>query len=108
MQGFYFYFHFVQSYNTNFIYCPVCCGCRIHRLHLCRGVKTLDECSGYNTKQSYGEVPVMLELWRMRSTPSLSSLSGPLVPGVVSPYKGPIYGSNRTKPWFLKFTVFCI
>ena len=28
-------------------------------------------------------------------------------PGVVALDKGPIYGLNRTKPWF-EFTVFCI
>ena len=33
-------------------------------------------------KQSDGEVPVMLELWRMQSTPSLP---GPLWPGMVAP-----------------------
>ena len=30
-----------------------------------------------NTKQSYGEVPIMLELWGMWSTPLLLLLSGP-------------------------------
>ena len=40
---------------------------------------------GYDTKQSDGEVPVMLELWGMKSTSSLLSLPGPLWPGVVSP-----------------------
>ena len=63
-------------------------------------------CPGYDTKQSDGEVPVMLELWGMQSTPSLPSLSGPLWLGVVAPDKSPIYGSNRTKPWFQVFTVF--
>ena len=29
-----------------------------------------DESPGYDTKRSDGEVPVMLELWGMRSTPS--------------------------------------
>ena len=48
----------------------------------------------------------MLELWGMRSTPSLPSLPDPLWPGVVAPDKGPIYGLNRTKPWLLDFTVF--
>ena len=43
------------------------------------------ECPGYDTKQSDGEVPSVLELWRMRSTPSLPSLPGPLWPGVVAP-----------------------
>ena len=69
---------------------------------------THNECPGYDTKQSDGEVPVMLEIWGMRSTPLLPLLSGPLRPGVVAPDKGPIYGLNRTKPWFLDFTVFCI
>ena len=40
----------------------------------------------------------MLELWGMRSTPSLLSLPGPLSPGVVAPDRVlPIYGLNRTK-----------
>ena len=43
------------------------------------------ECPGYDTKQSDGEVPTVLELWGMRSTPSLPSLPGPLCPGVVAP-----------------------
>ena len=43
-----------------------------------------NECPGYETKQSDGEVPVMLEFWGMWSTPSLSSLPGQLWPGVVA------------------------
>ena len=91
-------------------YCPVGCGCRIHRLLLCREVRPPppNECPGYDTKQSDGEVPAMLELWGMRSTPSLPSLPGPLWPGVVAPDKGPIYGLNRTKPCFFHYTDFCI
>ena len=46
----------------------------------------------------------MLELWGIQSTPSLPSLPGLLMLGVVAPDKGPIYGLNRTKPWF-EFTV---
>ena len=38
----------------------------------------------YDAKKSDGEVPVMLELWGMRSTPSLTSLPGPLWSGVVA------------------------
>ena len=73
------FFHFVQD-------CPVGWGCRIHRLHLCRGVRTpTNECPYYDTKQSDGEVPLMLRLWGMRSTPSLPLLPGPLWPGVVAP-----------------------
>ena len=37
-----------------------------------------NECPGYDTKQSDGVDQVMLELWGMRSTPLLPSLSGPL------------------------------
>ena len=89
--------------------CPVSWGCRIHWLHLCRGVRPPpNECPGYDTKQSDGEVPATLELWGMRSTPSLPSLPGPLWPGVVAPDKGPIYGLNRTKPCFFHYTDFCI
>ena len=54
-----------------------------------------NESPGYDTKQSDGEVPVMLELWGMRSTPSLPLLAGPLWPGMVAPDKGPRL--NRTK-----------
>ena len=54
-----------------------------------------NECPEYDTKQSDGEVPAMLELWGMRSTPSFQLLPGPLWPGVVAPDKGPIYGLNR-------------
>ena len=53
-------------------YCPVGWGCRIHRLLLCRGISLLhptNECPRYDTKQSDGEVPVMLVLWGMQSTP---------------------------------------
>ena len=44
-----------------------------------------NECPGYDTKQSDGEVPVVLELWEMRSTPSLPLLLGPLWPRMVAP-----------------------
>ena len=39
----------------------------------------------------------------MRSPPLLSSLAGPLWPGVVAPDKGSIYGLNRTKLSFREF-----
>ena len=66
-------------------HCPIGWGCRIHRLLLCRGVRPFPTSVLYGTKQSDGEVPAMLELWGMRSTPSLPSLPGPLWPGVVAP-----------------------
>ena len=77
--------HFMNKNDVEVSYL-VGWGCRIHWLHLCRGViPPPNECPRYNTKQSDGEVPVMLELWRMQSTSSLSSLSGPLWLGVVVP-----------------------
>ena len=60
------------------------------------GLDPPNECPGYDTKQSDGEVPAVLELWGIQSTPSLPSLPGPLWLGVVAPDKGPIYGLNRT------------
>ena len=66
--------------------CSVGWGCRIHRLHLCKGARPRpNECPVYDTKQSDGEVPAVLELWGMQSTPSLPLLPGPLWPGVVAP-----------------------
>ena len=44
-----------------------------------------NRCPGYDTKQSDGEVPVMLELWGMQSTPSLPLLPGLLWLWVVAP-----------------------
>ena len=65
----------------------VVCGCRIHRLHLCREVRLLNEYPAYDTKQSDREAPVMLELWGMMSTPLLPWLPGPLWHGLVAPYR---------------------
>ncbi len=45
----------------------------------------INEYPGYDTKQSDGEVPVMLELWGMWRTPSLPLLPSNLWLGVVSP-----------------------
>ena len=50
----------------------------------CRGVST-NKCPRYDTKQSDSEVPAVLELWGMLSTPSLPFLPGPLWSGVVAP-----------------------
>ena len=43
-----------------------------------------NECLEYEIKQSDGEVPVMLELFGMRNSPSLPSLPGSLWPAVVA------------------------
>ena len=66
--------------------CPVSWGCRIHWLFLCRGVKhPSDKFPVYDTKQSDAEVPVMLKLWGMQSSPLLPSLPGQLLLEVVVP-----------------------
>ena len=65
--------------------CPVGLDRRIHRLHLCR-VRPPNKCLAYDTKQSDCEFPIMLELWGMRSTPSLPLLPGPHWPRVVAPH----------------------
>ena len=43
------------------------------------GYNSLKECPRYDSKQSDGEVAVMLKLWGMQSTSSLPSLPGPLL-----------------------------
>ena len=68
------------------LHAPFTWGYRIHQLHFYRGVRSPppQECPGYDIKQSDGEVPVMLELWGMQSTPLLSSLPGPLWSGMLA------------------------
>ena len=60
---------------------------RIHCLHHCSRVRLppCNDCSGYHTKQSDGEVSVMLGLWGMQTTLSSPSLPDPPWPGVVAP-----------------------
>ena len=66
--------------------CPVGWSCKIHRLHLCRGVRPpLQWVSRIYDTKSDGEVPAMLELWERQRTLSLSLLPGPLWPRVVAP-----------------------
>ena len=55
-------------------YCPVGCGCIIHRLFLCRVVRLPQRMSCIDTKQSNSKASGILELWRMQGTPSLPSL----------------------------------
>ena len=45
---------------------------------LSAGAVEYNECPGYDTKIYDGEGPVMLELWGIRSIPSLTLLPGPL------------------------------
>ena len=55
----------------------------------CTSAEGLDplpnECPGYDTEQSDGEVPVMLGAWRIRCTPLLPVLPGSPRPGEVAP-----------------------
>ena len=53
--------------------------------HLQRGKTPSLRVSCYDTKQSDGEAPVMLELWGIQCTPSLLSLPGPYRSRVVAP-----------------------
>ena len=50
-----------------------------------RGKTPPHECPRYDTKQSDGEVPVMLGPWGIWSALSLPLLPGPLWPGMVAP-----------------------
>ena len=80
------------KYSSSFLFFnPVGWSCTIHLLHLCRRIRSPlpSKCPGYDTKQSDGEAPVVLELWEIWSTCSLSSLPGPLWPGVVVPHRVP-------------------
>ena len=51
----------------------------------CISADSPNECPMYDSKQSDGKAPVMLELRGMRSTLLLLWLQGPLWPGVVAP-----------------------
>ena len=64
---------------------PVGCRCRIHWLHLCKGVRLPHLVSRYDTKQLDGDASVILELWEKQSTSLLLSFPGPLSPGMVAP-----------------------
>ena len=70
------------SSSPHFTSCLVC-RCRIHKLHLCIGVRPLlNECLGHDAKPTDGEASV-LEIWGMWSVPSLLLLLEPLWPWVV-------------------------
>ena len=77
---------------------PVGRGSRIHQLYFCRRIRppsecpvaqsagsaeykyciSLNECHGYDTKQSDGKFPLMIELYRVQSTLSLPLLLAPI------------------------------
>ena len=76
--------------------CPVG---RSHRIHYntAEWQDSSNEYPVYDTKQSDGEASELLELLGIRSVSSLLSLPSPLLPGVVTPDRFYIYGSNRIK-----------
>ena len=64
---------------ANTLVSPVGWGNRIHRLHLCRGVRTLHhECPGYMTLNS--QMVRLQYCWSF-----IAIIPGPLKPGVVAP-----------------------
>ena len=79
---------------ANVRYCLVSWGCRVHRLLLSWGVRSTpqNECPGCNTKQSDGQVPVMLEIGVLRSTPSLPLFPSSLWPVMIEPDRVPSMG----------------
>ena len=57
------YWYLINLMNTFPLFAsPIGCGCGIYWLHLCRRVRSPNECPRYNTKQSDGKVPIMLGL----------------------------------------------
>ena len=84
-QGAEIFFIHNKYYRSPSIPHSPCWGYKIYRLDLCRGVRLPDEIPDYGTKQSDCEVPVMLELWGMWSTPVLQSLLDSYWPGVLIP-----------------------
>ena len=74
----------VSTFNS--VYWPVGWVSKIHRLPLCWRIRPhSNECPGYDTKQFDCEVPVMLLLWWMQTSPLLPLLLGQLWHRVVAP-----------------------
>ena len=55
---------------------------------------SLNECPRYDTKQSDGEAPLVLEFWGMRSTPFIAIDPRSILARNGSTWLGPIYGLN--------------
>ena len=54
---------------------PVGWGCRIHQLHICRGVRHSSECPAYDTKESDGRPALARPYVGVHRSTSLMSLS---------------------------------
>ena len=74
-----------QSYSKQKCYPVGSMGAGVPTPTLQRGKTPPYEYPGYDTKQSDGEVPLMLELWGMWSTPSLPLPPSPLWPEMEAP-----------------------
>ena len=71
---------------TLFLLSPVSWCCRIHRLHLYRGIRPPPPHTHTHTTSVLGMIlNNLMELWGMLHIPLLPLLSGPLWPGVVAP-----------------------
>ena len=69
-------------------------------------ISPFNECPRYDTKQSDGEVPAILELWKMGSTISLPSLRGSLWLGVVASDRVLSMGQIERNPVYREVTLF--
>ena len=84
-----FYWSFLFIYYAQFLFSSYLKSFALHRFYwsflFCHAYlhvtynssRSINECPGYDTKQSDGEVPVMLEPWGIQSSSSL-----PLLPGL--------------------------
>ena len=81
------FFFFAKNYMVSSVFQPSRLGLlNSPTASLQRGkIPHLKKCPGYDINHSDGEVPKMLGLWGIQSTPSLTSLPGPLYPRVVAP-----------------------
>ena len=70
--------------------CPVGWGCWIHRL-------LLNTPTGYDTKQSDGEVPIITWALGNAEYPFIAITPRSTLARSGSPWESPIFGSNRTK-----------
>ena len=89
-----FWCHYLPVYSDR---SPVGWGCRIHQLHFCKGlIPPPNRCPGYDIKQSDGKTPALGDLGNVKY-PFIAIAPRSTLTRSVSSWKGPVYGSNRTK-----------
>ena len=79
------------------IWLPSCLACRIHRLLLSRRETHLNKFPDYETNNSDGGVPIMLEFWGLNEYSFIAITPRSTLARRGSTWMVPIYGSNRTK-----------